>query len=438
MSKKKLVSAIAPLRPHTVLDARTGESISLPIHDESVKELVAYVTDETRRLYSEQGETLTEQIIVAGRIDSANSFGRQRGYASNYKELPASVLAKSRINELVLHKLVSETASYAFNPNPRKKPPSFARKINLGAVDSQMASLGVKGSELTLLFKAWDREYLLYFTLPHYLSGRDIIKYSLPTVEYRDNVPYYIFTIQEQPKTRTQATHTAGVDLGRVKPYTAAVLAPSGGVVARYEAGGRVFQLNRKRERILVEKKHVLARIDAYNALGIDATVLNTEAGRLAGKARKLGKSIAQQSAAHLTKQLAKHKLNLVKVENLKWVTGPKYGGRWNHSVQQEAIEHALAREGITVIKVDPKNTSQTCHKCATPLVHNSVKRSVYCSECKTVIDRDFNAAINIAKKTKNRGPAQNSRNREEPSIKQFFEGFIPHHSQLSDIRNTT
>ena len=54
-------------------------------------------------------------------------------------------------------------------------------------------------------------------------------------------------------------------------------------------------------------------------------------------------------------------------------------------------------KESEGVVYVNPKNTSKTCHKCGH--IHQELKvktRKWKCPECKTVLDRDVNAAINI------------------------------------------
>ena len=267
-----------------------------------------------------------------------------------------------------------------------------------------MVSLQLEGNQLVLSFKCWTSEYELHFDLPPYLETRNIIKYSLPTVRL-DKVKGWVFnfSMQEQPKERLAGKHAAGVDLGRVEPYTLTVVNNDGNRVAHYTTGGRLKRLNLKRERLLVEKKHIAAKAKQYEALGLNPTVLWNEYGFKRDKITVLGNVIAQQVGAEVTNKLVKHNVSILNVEDLRWAVGQKYGSRWNHSKQQIAITHSLAREGLRVRKVNPRNTSQDCHKCGTQITHNSKKRTVWCVECKTILDRDFNAAMNIARdKNKN------------------------------------
>lgn len=294
MSEKKLISALAPLRPIQIIDITTGEIVSLKEHDRPVINLITYVKDQTTQLYQTNRNQLETDITAAKSIGSANSFGRKHGYASNYKLLQKQIKAKSRINELILHKLITETTSYVKNPNPRKQPPSFGPKINLGAVDSQMASLSIDSSILSMRFKVWDKDFLLDFQIPEYALKRNIIKWSLPTIELRNGRPYYIFTMQEVPLERKQNGNAAGLDLGRVEPYTMVVVNKFGSRIADYRTKASVRQLNDKRERILKEKSFIIKKAIQYEKLGLNSEVLRREARFKGSKAAVLGAEVAR------------------------------------------------------------------------------------------------------------------------------------------------
>lgn len=394
---KRITSTLPRIRPSLVVDVVTGELVPRAVYEASVVSLLSYVQMETQRIYSESREQLIQEITDAERIGSANSFGRKQGYTSNYKQLPTHILAKSRVNELVLHKLISETASYVRNPNPLKQEPSFGPKVNLGAVNKQMASLSLVNNTLSLLWKCWDREFLFEFTIPDYFLKREIIKWCLPTVQMGKEGIVFYFAYQETPIPRTNKGVRAGLDLGRVEPYTLVV--EDNNEYHTYTAGSRVKGLEEKRNRLLAEKKHITTKLHTYTQLGIMGDkfdVLKREVKRTANKASRLGVELAHQMSNEITRKLSQHHTHELVVEDLTWVTGPKYGGRWNHSIQQEKITHSLARKGVRVRKTSPRNTSNNCYKCGVKLVHNTRKRTVHCIECKTILDRDYSAALNI------------------------------------------
>lgn len=404
-NKSKLISSLPRLQPISVVDVETGEYLSKHEYGPSLQSLINYVTCTTRALYAEHSLKLHHDLGAFK--GSANSFGRQKGYRIDYAALPKNVKAKSRIQELVLHKLISETVSYVNSPTQNKQSPTFASKINLGAVDAQMVRVfrEPNSPSVFLQWKCWDKELLLEFTIPPYILKRTITKWSLPTVQIANNgeIVFY-FSVQEEIPTRT-GIHHAGVDLGVKELYTAAIINKTGARVADYHTSNRLKQLQRTNIRLVRERSFVRAKIQKYQAYGLDTAVLVMNQSRLSAKITRQGKNIALNAGQELARKLSKHDIAVLNVEELNWVSGTvssEVGS--NHSFQharlQGAIEHANLRNGIRVRKVSARNTSQLCHSCTNTITHDTKKRSVYCGECKLTLDRDFNAAMNIAKTT--------------------------------------
>lgn len=401
MKLKRLVSSIPSLKPLFVLNPKTGEVIK--DWDSKVANLVSLVQETAQKTWDEKRKELIPLLKEANRYKPAER-ARQWGY-----KLPTPLtkpVAYSRVERLYQHKLISEADAWAKNTNKKKGPLKYSPKINLGAVDSQMCSLSVSGQELTLVWKCWDETILLVFKLPDYLITRKINKYCLPTVRVsKAGAILFDFSVEETPKNRTtQPTQRAGLDLGRAVPYTMVVLNDEDQRVAHYTTTPRLVRLNEKRERLLRNRKNILNKIQAYKTLGIleeKEELLLKEAGHLRNKIQRLGTTLAKELAHEVSERLVKHDLNTLAVEDLSWVTGAKYGSRWNHSVQQSHLTHSLTREGVRVRKVNPKNTSQVCSSCSQPITHNTKNRTVWCGDCKTRLDRDYNAALNITRKLK-------------------------------------
>lgn len=417
--KNRLISSISPLTPINVWDVRTGEQVT--DWATPVNKLLSFVKTETEELYKTGG---VEAICSLPQKFKPAEHARQNNLKLLHR--PTGVKALSRVEKLVQEKLVSEVTSYVNNPNPNKKPPTFYPKVNLGAVDKQMATLSVEALELTLLWKVWDREFLFEFKLPDYVTKRTINKWCLPTVQSsrRTGLPIFIFAFEETPKQRSKPRkkHSAGIDLGRVEPFTLAILNEDHRRVASYTASPGLKQASRKRDRLIVQRAETLAKLDQYKKLNYNPEkqeILQENADRLRSKIRNIGNHIAWKTAHEVTKKVSKHELNLVKLEDLSWVKGAKYGGRWNHSATSSSISHSLARESIKTVKVNPKNTSRNCHKCGSTLTNTH--RSVHCASCKETFDRDYNAAMNIATK-KPLYPASKRLNRDDPTTTEIVD----------------
>jgi transposase len=255
-----------------------------------------------------------------------------------------------------------------------------------------MATLTRAEDRLSLTWKVWDRELIFDFIIPPFILKRDVVKWSLPTVSANG----FNYSYQETPATNA-GYNTAGVDLGRAVLFTMAVTGTNNTYV-KHVPSPRLASLNLKRERLLKEKKSTLTKLNAYKTLNMETVILGLQVKRLTGKARQIGVELTAKSAREITNLALKNKVKILHIENLKWATGSKYGSKWNHGAQQEALTHQLTRTGIRVKTVNPRNTSQMCHKCGEKVTHNTRTRVATCPSCKQKLDRDFNAAVNILK----------------------------------------
>lgn len=72
---------------------------------------------------------------------------------------------------------------------------------------------------------------------------------------------------------------------------------------------------------------------------------------------------------------------------------------RWSYHDLIRKIKYKAKLEGVSVIEVSPRNTSKTCSKCGYIYKWFRNQRTYHCPKCGLIIDRDLNAAINIARK---------------------------------------
>jgi hypothetical protein len=281
IKKGEFFSSLSPLIPMSVINTITGEYVSLNVLSEKAASLIDTVVTETERLFEKHETSLYETLSDYTGTPVAAEFARQKGYKTSFvATLPRNILVKARLEKLVQYKLISETASYVLNPTPNKKPPSINRTINLGAVDKQMASISLDGAELNLLWKCWDTEYYITFQLPVYLLARSIVKITLPLVRInaKTNKIEFIFSSVEKAKPRKGYKHNVGIDLGKVIPYSMAVVNGHGLRVASYESSSRLTKLARKRERLLNETRKIKAKIANRAKRGLDSPIHETGA----------------------------------------------------------------------------------------------------------------------------------------------------------------
>ena len=75
--------------------------------------------------------------------------------------------------------------------------------------------------------------------------------------------------------------------------------------------------------------------------------------------------------------------------------------GRWNRGALVQWLTHYASQNGGWVVSVSSAHTSQRCHSCGQQVTHPTHKLSV-CHE-HGVMDRDVNAAANIAARAASR-----------------------------------
>ena len=68
----------------------------------------------------------------------------------------------------------------------------------------------------------------------------------------------------------------------------------------------------------------------------------------------------------------------------------------WSYGELQRQIEYKARWEGVKVIYVPARNTSKRCSICGYKTLE-STQRQLWCPKCGTILDRDENAARNLA-----------------------------------------
>lgn len=403
IKNKEIITSLPALKPIMVINETTGAVLSESEWGVPVHKLLGYVRHEAERTYKRNKGKL-EKECENGK-GSANSYGRKLGYRLN--NLPKKVLAKSRIQELYLHNLITTVRSYVNSPVDTKQPPNFPLKVNLGAVDKQMVTLSYQEEdrELTLSWKVWDTQLLFIFQTPPHIQKYNTTKFCLPTIrENKNGVLVWDFAITESYAPALRGSDRAGIDWGVVKPYTMSVVNRNKRLIAVYNPSKQLLKLVGLKNNLVREKERIISKLERLEKYGEHSQhpTLTKEKQSLAQKITKIGDQIAKHTAHEITNKIRKHHTNTINIENLSWVSGTKNAKVGsNHSFQharlEQATSHSLTRIGVKTKKVNPCNTSQKCVKCGSQVQHKKGKLLVHCAVCSLILDRDVSASINIA-----------------------------------------
>ena len=132
-------------------------------------------------------------------------------------------------------------------------------------------------------------------------------------------------------------------------------------------------------------------------------------------------RELAIKAAQELAEMSATWGNAIVVFEDLSWISDTMQNGRWNRGELLKWTEHFINLNGGRISKVSAYKTSQICHECAGQLTF-LYWHTVICESCDLMMDRDENAAANIAKRFVEQGTHDkfvNTRKKSKKSTKQ-------------------
>ena len=374
-----------------------------------VRDISAYATYVVRN-----DEVLGDELsrITVGQPATA---GRRAGVTMP-DFLVSGKSGRSRKEMLVQHRVVTECRSYqervkAANGESSKyvsqgwkrtvdaSAPSYGEDyVNLGAVDKQYAVIENNpflDGETILRMVIRGTWYRLIFSFDNkrFTEG----KVTLPVVKVEDGTPVFIFTVvTDNPVVQFSGDYVIGVDVG-INSYATVVVrsVETGRIVYETTLSQRVHSLwnsvraSQRQVRDLKAKAATLLHDRQERMAALDEAQLHREAA--SRKKRELAILASQEIAclSHLWGNA------VVAVEDLSWVANTMQNGRWNRGELVRWLTHYVTQNGGWVVAVNPANTSQLCYKCGAKVTHPTHEVSV-CPE-HGVMDRDVNAAVNIA-----------------------------------------
>lgn len=204
----------------------------------------------------------------------------------------------------------------------------------------------------------------------------------------------------ETAEYSTTSSTIMGVDLGKVKPFSAAIndgdfhtteLSPTKetDIVAR-----KIFVLENERNKLnrkINRCNNVWDGSNNYLANKIER--LYSEKRYVVNKLSRLRQSLAWLISRDIAYHCRVNDVDTVKLENLSWLESR--GGKWSFSDIQDTVHQVLSAYGIAVYRVNPKNSSQVDPFTDERIVHHG--RNAHTSI--GVRDRDYLASLELTKR---------------------------------------
>lgn len=233
--------------------------------------------------------------------------------------------------------------------------------------------------------------------VPTYVRSLDISKFSKPlfakdpkTNRLIGQVTYYF-----QPRDRQTNDSILGVDLGKIKLYSAVVLTVDGQYSNEFVPSQELQNLHYKLNQIKDHNRLVFSkwkRVQNYFVDTLRQDRRYTDYQNSRHKLKTLRTNISWIVANEIITLAVNHQCSEIHLEKLTWVNSQ--GGKWIFSEIQDKIKQLAEIYQIKVVLVSPAYTSKT-HP-VTGEIGNPIGRKIYFSNGQS-FDRDYLAAINIA-----------------------------------------
>ena len=232
--------------------------------------------------------------------------------------------------------------------------------------------------------------------LPTYIRESFTGKTAKPQFYWDNNKDEFVCAIPcEIKKLPNEYENVMGVDLGKIKVYSATVVRKDGSISDEYipteELQNLVGKLKRMNQHIksVYEKRK---RSSKYGNFTERQARRKLDYKRSRNKRTKLQFAIARLVAVEVVNIAIKEQCKEIHLENLSWVKSS--GGKWNFSKVQACIEEVAELFSIKIVKVSAKNSSKT--NPVTLELGKISNRDVFFKDGQKV-DRDQLAGLNLA-----------------------------------------
>ena len=284
-----------------------------------------------------------------------------------------------KIDSTLRNKLVQEklypTNSYLETLAASKDMPVLPKRktfiLDFSVSDKQMFRVGKNSNvyEIKIHSRKEVKDYNLEtgwlsfeMYLPTYIRESFTGKTAKPQFYWDYNKDEFVCAIPcEIKKLPNEYENVMGVDLGKIKVYSATVVRKDGSISDEYvpteELQNLVDKLNRINQHIksVYEKKK---RSYKYGNFTNRQARRKLDYKRSRNKRTKLQFAIARLVAVEVVNIAIKEQCKEIHLENLSWVKNS--GGKWNFSQVQACIEEVAELFSIKVVKVSAKNSSKT------------------------------------------------------------------------------
>lgn len=203
----------------------------------------------------------------------------------------------------------------------------------------------------------------------------------------------------------TDNNYVMGVDLGKIKPFSAAINYNDGSYSSELTFSKELKRLNDKHivlnkelSRLFKKSKRIESLLkgkpDSYLTQHYEDII--EQAHLIKSKRTKLKDHASWLIARDIIAHAVIHKVSVIKLEELGWL-GSR-GGKWDYALTQSKIKELAELAGIQVINVDSRDSSHT-DPFSNKYVEPNAKRLIVSDDYE--LDRDYVAGLELSRRAK-------------------------------------
>ena len=367
-------------------------------------------------LLSDVDNIITDTHISASR-KKPNFIGRTLGLQLPDWFLQNRKSGKSRVNEIYSDVIVRHAKSElerikAHDGTSNKYISSgwrrtantshslIGKKISLSAADRNYAYITNNpfiDDYISLMMVIGGDWYNLsfYFDNERFSGGTRI---TLPdiVIDNNNNIRFY-FTVEYSYIYKHITTdYIIGVDAGRSTYATVCVIDKNNNIVHSTTLSKRVHSLHNSINATAKQISALHKKLDKLYPWNNKYTQILKEIKNQRQKNIHKKRELAIISAQEIAYIAHQWDNAVVCFEDLSWIHNTMENGRWNRGELYKRTEEYVNLNGSRVIKVNCAYTSKTCYRCKKKIQFIDY-HTVHCNICDITLDRDVNAAANIA-----------------------------------------
>lgn len=379
-------------------ESRFGKSVLLNADSYTQLSRQGKINYELKKKYTKFNtsgvETITQKVMKEWRTNQKKFYkGESRIISYNQANSPLFIrntqikLMKNDEQYIIKVRLLSSDYAkeleqgFELEVGDKKKKILYQKKREGQWLDFEVI---VKGGYLTSIFNhAMNNEYKI---------GTSLFLYNKHKKKWFFNLTYSFVT----EKVEIDKNNVMGIDLGYTNPTALAISNDD----RYYKFVGDGEAIKKFQEQI----KERISRLQRSRKWAGDGSVGHGTKTRIK-PLRLLGPIISNYKDTEnhkYSKSIVNEAVSLgvgvIQMENLNGIGKKRKALRdWTYNDLQQKIKYKAEEKGIEVIIINPKFTSQRCHKCGYINKENRNNQKFDCTTCGYICNADINAARNIA-----------------------------------------